>query len=58
MVGEIDRLNAQLADPNLYARDPKTFALASEKLSMAEKAKAKAEDDWLEVELIREGLEG
>jgi len=58
LAGEIDKLNAQLADPNLYARDPKTFALASEKLSMAEKAKAKAEDDWLEVELIREGLEG
>ena len=55
---EIDRLNAQLADPALYARDPKTFASASDKLVAAEKAKAKAEDDWLAVELIREEIEG
>ena len=55
---EIDRLNAQLADPALYARDPKTFAAASDKLVAAEKAKAKAEDDWLAVELIREEIEG
>ena len=55
---EIDKLNAQLADPALYARDPKTFAAASEKLGAAEKAKAKAENDWLELELIRETIEG
>ena len=55
---EIARLNDLLADPQLYARDPKTFAENSAKLTAAEAAKAKAEDEWLELELIREQVEG
>ena len=55
---EIARLNALLADPKLYARDPKAFADASAKLTAAETAKAKAEDEWLELETIRETVEG
>jgi len=55
---EIARLNALLADPKLYARDPKAFADASAKLTAAETAKAKAEDEWLELETIRETIEG
>ena len=55
---EITRLNALLADPALYARDPKAFADASAKLAAAEAAKARAENDWLELELIREEIEG
>ena len=55
---EIDRLNALLADPQLYARDPKGFADASAKLTAAQTAKAKAEDQWLELEMIREAIEG
>jgi ATP-binding cassette subfamily F protein uup len=55
---EMERLNKLLADPGLYARDPKAFADASAKLSAAQAAKAKAEDDWLELEMIREELEG
>ena len=47
-----------LADAGLYARDPKAFADASAKLTAAQAAKAKAEDEWLELEVIREGLEG
>jgi ATP-binding cassette subfamily F protein uup len=55
---EMERLNKVLADPGLYARDPKAFADASAKLSAAQAAKAKAEDEWLELEMIREELEG
>jgi ATP-binding cassette subfamily F protein uup len=55
---EIARLNALLADSNLYARDPKAFADASAKLTAAEAAKSEAEDKWLELELIREEIEG
>jgi ATP-binding cassette subfamily F protein uup len=54
---EIVRLNALLADASLYARDPKAFADASTKLAAAEVAKSKAEDEWLELEMIREELE-
>jgi ATP-binding cassette subfamily F protein uup len=55
---EIARLNALLADPKLYARDPKAFADASAKLTAAEAAKSKAEDEWLALEAIREEIEG
>ena len=58
LTAEIARLNGLLADPDLYARDPKAFAAASQHLTAAEAAKAKAEDDWLELELLREELEG
>ena len=55
---EIERLSAQLADPAFYARDPKAFAAASDKLDAAETAKTKAENHWLELELLREEIEG
>ena len=55
---EIERLNALLADPALYSRDPKAFADASAKLTAAQAAKARAEDEWLELEMIREEIEG
>ena len=58
LTAEIARLNGLLADPDLYARDPKAFAAASQHLTAAEAAKAKAEDNWLELELLREELEG
>ena len=58
LAGEIERLQAQLADPGFYGRDPKDFAAASAKLTTAEAAKAKAEDDWLELEMLREEIEG
>ena len=55
---EITRLQALLADPKLYTRDPKAFADASAKLTATEALKAKAEDEWLELEAIREQIEG
>jgi ATP-binding cassette subfamily F protein uup len=54
---EITRLSAVLADPGLYARDPDAFAEASRQLDAARLAKARAEDQWLELELLREELE-
>ncbi|HVY50531.1 MAG TPA: ABC-F family ATP-binding cassette domain-containing protein [Devosia sp.] len=55
---EIERLGAILADPGLYSRDPDAFADASRQLAEAQSAKSKAEDQWLELELLREQLEG
>ena len=63
--GEIDRLDAEIAalgkalsDPGLYARDPEGFAEKSSALEAAEARKAAAEDEWLELEMLREELEG
>ena len=55
---EIARLTSALADPKLYAKDPKSFADLSAKLTAAEAAKAQSEDEWLALEEIREQVEG
>ncbi|WP_300528904.1 ATP-binding cassette domain-containing protein [Maricaulis sp.] len=61
---EIDRLGetiatleARLADPKLAA-DPAAFAKASAELGAAVEALAQKEDRWLELEALREELEG
>jgi ATP-binding cassette subfamily F protein uup len=53
---QIAALEATLADPGLYARDPRAFARTSEKLEAASAERAAAEDRWLELELMREEL--
>ena len=52
------RLKATLADTNLYSRDPALFTKASEALARAETDLAKAEEDWLALEILREEIEG
>ena len=54
----IATLGQTLSDPALFARDPNAFTAASEALSRAEREKAEAEERWLELELLREELEG
>ncbi|GLK78539.1 ABC-F family ATP-binding cassette domain-containing protein [Methylopila turkensis] len=53
---EIARLAAKLADPQLYARDPKASAKTSDDLAKVETEKAAAEERWLELEMMREEL--
>lgn len=55
---EIRTLNAGLSDPALYTRDPAGFATKSKALEAAEAKKAAAEEQWLELEMLREELEG
>ena len=55
---EIARLNKVLADPNLYVRDPKTFTDAGKMLEKVQGELGKAEDEWLELEALREQIEG
>ncbi|MEP7240288.1 MAG: ATP-binding cassette domain-containing protein [Devosia sp.] len=55
---EIETLGARLADASFYRRDPAGFAATSARLDAARAAKAKAEDEWLAVELLRETIEG
>jgi ATP-binding cassette subfamily F protein uup len=51
-------LQAQLADPALYKKDPARFAQVSKALAEAERKLAAAEEHWLELEMLRETLEG
>jgi ATP-binding cassette subfamily F protein uup len=51
-------LHAVLADPDLYARDPAEFARAGARLEQAAADLANAEERWLELELLREEVEG
>jgi len=55
---ELSGLRERLADPGLYARDPKGFDAAAQRLTAAEAEMAAAEDAWLELELRREAAEG
>jgi ATP-binding cassette subfamily F protein uup len=55
---EIAKLQAELADAGLYARDPIRFRAASERLTAAEGERGAAEDRWLQLEMLREELEG
>jgi ABC transport system ATP-binding/permease protein len=55
---EIKALDKTLADPKLYQRDPKGFAETSRKLDAARVALDKAETEWLELEAMRETIEG
>ena len=54
---DVARYQSALSDPNLYARDPARFRVATAALSAAEAALAEAEEQWLTLELLREELE-
>ena len=51
---EIERMEAMLSDPNLYRRDPKTFARTGEALAKARAELSGMEGEWLRLELLRE----
>jgi len=53
---EIMRLQQQLADPGLFARDAKAFHAASDALARAQGELQRQEEQWLELELLREEL--
>jgi ATP-binding cassette subfamily F protein uup len=55
---KIDTLSRELADPALYQRDPNGFASKSKALDAMQADKQAAEDRWLELEMLREELEG
>jgi ATP-binding cassette subfamily F protein uup len=55
---KIRALQQQLDDPNFYARDQKGFADSSRSLATAQSELATAEETWLELEILREQIEG
>jgi len=54
---EIAALNKDLAAPDLYTRDNNAFVAKSRALEAAMARKAAAEEQWLELEMLREELE-
>ncbi|MFS4438992.1 ABC-F family ATP-binding cassette domain-containing protein [Paracoccaceae bacterium GXU_MW_L88] len=55
---EIAKLEELLADPDLYAREPVKFKKATEALEERQEKLAASEEEWLEIEMEREALEG
>jgi ATP-binding cassette subfamily F protein uup len=53
---EVDGLQAKLADPDFYARDRKNFEQTSAALGELHRKIAAAEEQWLELEILREEL--
>jgi ATP-binding cassette subfamily F protein uup len=56
--GQVDHLQERLRDPTLFARDRKGFDQASASLAGAQSELAAAEERWLELEMLREEIEG
>ena len=55
---EIAVLQKELADESLYTRNPARFAQAASQLAKLQSDLAAAEDRWLEIEMLREDIEG
>jgi ATP-binding cassette subfamily F protein uup len=54
---DIARHHLVLEDTSLYSRDPEAFQKAMDALAKAQAEKAAAEEQWLELEMLREELE-
>ncbi|WP_438274928.1 ABC-F family ATP-binding cassette domain-containing protein [Nitrobacter sp.] len=55
---EISKQQQRLEDPNLYATDRAAFDTISLALTKAQEELQQAEDRWLELEMLREEIEG
>jgi ATP-binding cassette subfamily F protein uup len=54
----IEQLSAKMSDPDFFARDPDGFAKATDQVGEAQARKDAAEEEWLELEMLREEMEG
>ncbi|AQZ50286.1 ABC-F family ATP-binding cassette domain-containing protein [Martelella mediterranea] len=55
---DIARLEERMADPQFFARDPDGFSKAAKVLERERATLAAKEEEWLELEMLREELEG
>ena len=53
----VAQLQRRLEEPDLYARDSKAFVETTEQLAAAQSDLATAEEQWLELEILREEIE-
>ncbi|MEM8742509.1 MAG: ATP-binding cassette domain-containing protein, partial [Pseudomonadota bacterium] len=58
VAAEIDKLSEFLADPDLYTKSPDKFTKATEALSERQGRLAAMEDEWLELETLRDEIGG
>jgi len=56
--GEVARLEKELMDATLFARDPEGFQARTNRLEAARASLTAAEDEYLELEILREELAG
>jgi ATP-binding cassette subfamily F protein uup len=54
LAAEIAAIEARLADPAFYGRDPEGFARQSQRLTAAQAEHEAAEERWLELEMLKE----
>ena len=54
----INKHQATLADPELYSTNPKAFEEAAAAIETAQNDLVSAEEQWLELEMLREEIEG
>ena len=55
---KLEKLQAEMADPNLYAKSPDRFAKLSAEITRLTGERDAAEEQWLELEMLREEAEG
>lgn len=58
LTAEIEKLEADLADPELYSKDAGRFEKLTARLSDARQELEAAEETWLEIEALKEELSG
>ena len=58
LTADIARYETTFADSNLYSTDPSAYENAAEALRHAQAELARAEEEWLSLELKRESIEG
>ena len=54
----IARAETTMADPNLFSKDPKRFQALAAELNRDRAALAGAENEWLELEMLRDEVGG
>jgi ATP-binding cassette subfamily F protein uup len=55
---EIAKREEKMADPNLFSKDPTTFNRLAAEMEKFRDSLVKMEEEWLELEMLREELEG
>lgn len=55
---QVSELNVILTDPELYARNPARFGAMTQALAVARDELARAQEQWLTLEMLREEIEG
>ena len=55
---KIAAINSKLADPEYYSKDPDGFTKSIEGLDIAQTKMEKCEEEWMELEILREVAEG